>query len=153
VPDGTGSRSTSPAQPSYNEEKCLAYDALLGGWALARPRYAYSGPSRSPSSYPHASALGYAQRADRLMTGRIGAMGSPPPEWWYYAAATRSSSPPNPTSATNRSPCLRSTTPSDGAPGPSGERSTPTRACCPRPHLTPGRRSVDPHVRRPVRDS
>ena len=70
---------------SYNEEKFLAYDAFLTGWALAHPRY------RALDTRPVAvfvcpdsrTALAYAQQADRVMTGRIGAMGSPPHEWYY----------------------------------------------------------------------
>ena len=70
---------------SYNEEKFLAYDAFLTGWALAHPRYRALG-TRPVAVFvcPDArTALAYAQQADRVMTGRIGAMGSAPLEWYY----------------------------------------------------------------------
>ncbi len=70
---------------SYNEEKFLAYDAFLTGWALAHPRYRALG-TRPVAVFvcPDArTALAYAQQADRVMTGRIGAMGSAPHEWYY----------------------------------------------------------------------
>jgi hypothetical protein len=74
------------ARPSYNREKFLAYDAFLCGWSLAHPRYRAQGTRPavvfvSPSSH---AALGCARAADELMSGRIGAMGTPA-EHWYYA--------------------------------------------------------------------
>ena len=63
----------------------LAYDAFLTGWALAHPRYRALG-TRPVAVFvcPDAqTALGYAKQADRVMSGRIGAMGSPPHEWYY----------------------------------------------------------------------
>ena len=65
-------------RPSYNHEKFLAYDAFLTGWALAHPRYRALG-TRPVAVFvcPDArTALAYAQQADRVMTGRIGAMGT-----------------------------------------------------------------------------
>ena len=38
-PSTCSSSSTSPARPSYNRDKLLAYDAFLCGWSLAHPRY------------------------------------------------------------------------------------------------------------------
>lgn len=72
-------------RPSYNEDKFLAYDAFLTGWALAHQRY------RTLETRPVAvfvcrdarTALAYAQEADRVMTGRIGVMGTPPHAWYY----------------------------------------------------------------------
>jgi hypothetical protein len=72
-------------RPSYNHEKFLAYDAFLTGWALAHQRYRTLG-TRPVAVFvcPDArTALAYAQEADRAMTGRIGAMGTPPHEWYY----------------------------------------------------------------------
>jgi hypothetical protein len=72
-------------RPSYNHDKFLAYDAFLTGWSLAHPRY------RTLATRPVVvficpdarTALAYAQEADRAMTGRIGAMGTPAHEWYY----------------------------------------------------------------------
>ena len=72
-------------RPSYNRDKFLAYDAFLTGWALTHPRY------RSLATRPVVvfvcpdarTALSYAAEADRAMTGRIGAMGTPTHEWYY----------------------------------------------------------------------
>jgi hypothetical protein len=74
------------ARPSYNHDKFLAYDAFLCGWALAHPRYRAQGsrPAVVFVSPDHHAALACAREADELMTGRIGAMGTPA-EHWYYA--------------------------------------------------------------------
>jgi hypothetical protein len=67
------------------EDAFLAYDAFLTGWAPAHPRYRALG-TRPVAVFvcPDArTALTYAQQADRLMTGRIGAIGSAPHEWHY----------------------------------------------------------------------
>src|ERR1019366_6223697 len=74
------------ARPSYNRDKFLAYDAFLCGWSLAHPRCRAQGTRPAvvfvcPDAH---AALGCAQEADELMTGRIGVMGSPA-EHWYYA--------------------------------------------------------------------
>jgi hypothetical protein len=74
------------ARPSYNRDKFLAYDAFLCGWSLAHSRYRAQGTRPavvfvSPNSH---AALACAREADELMTGRIGAMGTPA-EHWYYA--------------------------------------------------------------------
>ena len=73
------SNSTSPAAPSYNRDKFLAYDAFLTGWALAHPRYRTLGtrPVVVFVCRDAHTALAYAAEADRAMTGRIGAMGTP----------------------------------------------------------------------------
>ena len=65
-------------RPSYNHEKFLAYDAFLTGWALAHPRYRALGtrPVVVFVCRDARTALAYAREADRVMTGRIGAMGS-----------------------------------------------------------------------------
>jgi protein involved in plasmid replication-relaxation len=73
------------ARPSYNREKFLAYDAFLCGWSLAHPRYRAQGTRPAvlfvaPSNH---AALACAQEADALMTGRLGAMGSPAEHWYY----------------------------------------------------------------------
>ena len=96
-------------RPSYNREKFLAYDAFLTGWALAHPRY------RTHETRPVVvfvcrdarRALACAQEADRVMTGRIGVMGTPRTSG-TTPAATTSSSPPSPTSTTARSTRSRS---------------------------------------------
>jgi hypothetical protein len=74
------------ARPSYNHDKFLAYDAFLCGWALAHPRYRAqrSRPAVVFVSPDHHAALTCAREADELMTGRIGAMGTPA-EHWYHA--------------------------------------------------------------------
>ena len=74
------------ARPSYNRDKFHAYDAFLCGWSLAHPRFRTQGtrPAVVMVSPNHHAALGRAREADELMTGRIGAMGSPA-EHWYYA--------------------------------------------------------------------
>jgi hypothetical protein len=72
-------------RPSYNQEKFQAYDAFLTGWARAHARYRTLG-SRPVAVFvcPDArTTLAYAHEADRAMTGRIGAMGTPPHEWYY----------------------------------------------------------------------
>jgi Replication-relaxation len=74
------------ARPSYNRDKFLAYDAFLCGWSLAHPRYRALGTRPAivfvnPNNH---AALACAREADELMTGRIGAMGTPA-EHWYYA--------------------------------------------------------------------
>ncbi|MHB1571099.1 MAG: replication-relaxation family protein, partial [Solirubrobacteraceae bacterium] len=74
------------ARPSYNRDKFLAYDAFLCGWSLAHPRYRALGTRPAivfvnPNNH---AALTCAREADELMTGRIGAMGTPA-EHWYYA--------------------------------------------------------------------
>jgi hypothetical protein len=72
-------------RPSYNHEKFLAYDAFLTGWALAHTRYRTLG-TRPVAVFvcpDSRTALAYAHEADRAMTGRIGAMGTPPHEWCY----------------------------------------------------------------------
>jgi DNA-binding Lrp family transcriptional regulator len=72
-------------RPSYNHEKFLAYDAFLTGWALAHPRYRTLGtrPVAVFVCRDAQTALACAHEADRVMTGRIGAMGMPPQEWYY----------------------------------------------------------------------
>jgi hypothetical protein len=74
-------------RPSYNEEKFVAYDSFLTGWALAQPRYRALG-TRPVAVFvcpDSRTALAYAEEADRVMTGRIGLMGSAPNEWYYGA--------------------------------------------------------------------
>ena len=74
------------ARPAYNHDKFLAYDAFLCGWCLAHPRYSAQGtrPAVVFVCADSHAALGCAAEADRLMTGRIGVMGTPA-EHWYYA--------------------------------------------------------------------
>ena len=73
------------ARPSYNREKFLAYDAFLCGWSLAHPRYRAQGtrPAVAFVSLNNHAALACAREADELMTGRIGAMGTPAEHWCY----------------------------------------------------------------------
>jgi Replication-relaxation/Type IV secretion-system coupling protein DNA-binding domain len=73
------------ARPSYNHDKFLAYDAFLCGWALAHPRYRAQGsrPAVVFVSPNYHAALACASEADELMTGRIGAMGTPAEHWDY----------------------------------------------------------------------
>ena len=73
------------ARPSYNQDKLRAYDAFLTGWALAHPRYRALGtrPVVVFVFRDHRSALACAQEADRLLTGRIGPMGTAAREWYF----------------------------------------------------------------------
>ena len=72
-------------RPSYNREKFLAYDAFLTGWALAHPRYRTLGtrPVVVFVCRDARAALACAREADKAMSGRIGAMGTPASEWYY----------------------------------------------------------------------
>ncbi len=72
-------------RPSYNHEKFLAYDAFLTGWALAHPRYRTLGtrPVVVFVCRDARTALACAREADKAMSGRIGAMGTPAGEWYY----------------------------------------------------------------------
>lgn len=73
------------SRPSYNHEKLRAYDAFLSGWALTHRRYARLGtrPVVVFVCRDHRSALACAEEADRVLTGRVGAMGHPAREWYF----------------------------------------------------------------------
>jgi len=73
------------ARPSYNHDKLRAYDAFLTGWAPAHPRYRAlaTRPVTIFAFRDHHGALACAQDADRLLTGRIGRMGTPAHQWAY----------------------------------------------------------------------
>src|SRR5207248_1587867 len=73
------------ARPSYNREKLLGYDAFLGGWCLAHPRYRAQGtrPAVVFVCQHERAMLACARDADELLTGRIGVMGTPAEHWYY----------------------------------------------------------------------
>ena len=73
------------ARPSYNRDKFLAYDAFLCGWSLAHPRYRaqQTRPAVVFVTPDNRAALACAHEADQVMTGRLGAMGSPAEHWYY----------------------------------------------------------------------
>ncbi|WP_028064627.1 type IV secretion system DNA-binding domain-containing protein [Solirubrobacter soli] len=73
------------ARPSYNQDKLRAYDAFLTGWTLAHPRYRALG-TRPVTVFvfrDRRSALACAREADRLLTGRVGQMGTAARDWYY----------------------------------------------------------------------
>ena len=115
-------------RPSYNHDKLRAYDAFLTGWALAHPRYRALGtrPVAVFVCRDHRSALACAQEADRLLTGRIGAMGTAAHDWYY---------------AGRRAPLLRRRA-----------RHLPRLAPSVRPAPVAAKRTSQPARRKPARD-
>lgn len=74
-------------RPAYNREKFIAYDAFLLGWSLLTDRYSKRHRGRRPVVVfvcPNAkAALAYAEEADKVMTGHLGASGTPPEDHYY----------------------------------------------------------------------
>jgi len=72
-------------RPAYNERKLVAYDAFLTGWGLAHPRTLELGtrPVVVFTSPDWTRVRGLMRVADRVMTGRIGRLGTPPHEWYF----------------------------------------------------------------------